>query len=107
MERLLGLSKLEILGKSDAELFGEATAQPIQQTDQQVLRGENYRGEDCFEVQGQLHVFSVVKTPYAIRRAGSAAFAASPVTSLRKGRLKSPCKKAKPTLENCLKMPPT
>jgi diguanylate cyclase (GGDEF)-like protein/PAS domain S-box-containing protein len=63
MERLLGLSKLEILGKSDAELFGEATAQPIQQTDQQVLRGENYRGEDCFEVQGQLHVFSVVKTP--------------------------------------------
>jgi len=35
MERLLGLSKLEILGKSDAELFGEATAQPIQQTDQQ------------------------------------------------------------------------
>jgi len=63
MERLLGLSKLEILGKSDAELFGEATAQPIQQADQLVLRGENFRGEDCFEVQGQLHVFSVVKTP--------------------------------------------
>lgn len=63
MERLLGLPKTEILGKSDTELFGEAAAQLIRQADQQVLRGENLRGEDCFEVQGQLHVFSVVKTP--------------------------------------------
>lgn len=63
MERLLGLPKTEIVGKSDAELFGEAAAQQIRQADQQVLRGENFRGEDCFEVQGQLHVFSVIKTP--------------------------------------------
>jgi len=63
MQRLLGLSKTQILGKSDAELFGEAAAQPIRQADQQVLRGEAFRGEDCFEVQGQRHVFSVVKTP--------------------------------------------
>lgn len=63
MERLLGLPMTEIVGKSDAELFGEAAAQQIRQADQRVLRGENFRGEDRFEVQGQLHVFSVVKTP--------------------------------------------
>jgi len=63
MQHLLGLSKTEILGKSDADLFGEAAAQTMRQADLQVLRGKTFRGEDCIEVQGQLHVFSVVKTP--------------------------------------------
>jgi len=63
MEYLLGLPKAEILGKSDVDLFGEEIAQQIRQADQQVLQGENYRGEDCFEIEDQLHVFSVVKTP--------------------------------------------
>ncbi|GAB4482552.1 MAG: hypothetical protein Kow0088_25510 [Anaerolineales bacterium] len=63
MERLLGLPQAEILGKTDSELFGEEAARQILSADQKVLQGENFSGEDCFEVNGQLYVFSVIKTP--------------------------------------------
>lgn len=63
MERLLGLPQSAILGKSDAELFGEDTAQKLMQADQRVLQGEDFSGEDDFEINGQPYAFSVVKTP--------------------------------------------
>lgn len=63
MERLLGLPKSFILGRTDQELFSPEATQQILQADQQVLRGETYNGEHCFEINGQLYSFSVVKTP--------------------------------------------
>ncbi|MCX8063236.1 MAG: PAS domain S-box protein, partial [Anaerolineales bacterium] len=63
MERLLGLPRSAILGKSDVELFGEEAAKPLIEADQRVLQGEHFSGEDDFEINGQQYTFSVVKTP--------------------------------------------
>lgn len=63
IERLLGLPKAAILGKTDNELFGDEAAQQLNQADRQVLSGEDYSGEDSFEINGEHCVLSVIKTP--------------------------------------------
>ncbi len=68
MERLLGLPKSLIVGKTDEELFGNEIAEQIWQADRRVLQGEHLSGEDCFEINGQWYIFSVIKTPLRDRK---------------------------------------
>ncbi|MGB9639463.1 MAG: sensor domain-containing diguanylate cyclase [Anaerolineales bacterium] len=63
MGKLLNLPLDEIIGKTDAELFGSQAARDINQADNEVLRGNVVHLEDRIPIQGKLHVFSVVKTP--------------------------------------------
>ncbi|MGB9521240.1 MAG: sensor domain-containing diguanylate cyclase, partial [Anaerolineales bacterium] len=63
MVRLLQLPSEQIIGKNDAELFGDEAARLIYQVDRQVLGGQIVSIEDHFLIQGKLHTFSVVKTP--------------------------------------------
>ncbi len=63
MGRLLQLPSEQIIGKTDAELFGDEAARLINDVDRRVLGGEIVSIEDHFPIHGKLHTFSVVKTP--------------------------------------------
>lgn len=63
MGRLLQLPSEQIIGKTDAELFGAEAARLINDVDRRVLGGEIVSIEDHFPIHGKLHTFSVVKTP--------------------------------------------
>ena len=63
MGRLLQLPSEQIIGKTDAELFGDEAARLINDVDRRVLGGEIVSFEDHFPIHGKLHTFSVVKTP--------------------------------------------
>ncbi len=63
MEKLFGFRSAELLGKTDAELFGEETAMHCRDADLRVLRGEVVEDEDTRIVQGARKTFHVVKSP--------------------------------------------
>lgn len=53
----------EIIGKDDAELFGEGPASKIQETDIRVLAGETVYSMDPEPIRDETHRFNVVKVP--------------------------------------------
>jgi len=63
MERLFGMSAVDLLGKTDADLFGEDAAVHIVQTDRLVLGGRVFSEEHEKPVRGVPKVFNVVKVP--------------------------------------------
>ncbi len=62
-EALFGKAAHELIGKTDIELFGQASAQIIHAHDQRVLAGERIDIEDNKPVDGQMHCFHVKKAP--------------------------------------------
>jgi two-component system cell cycle sensor histidine kinase/response regulator CckA len=63
MERLFGFRSPELVGKTDAELFGEEGAAHCREADLRVLRGEVVEDENTRIVQGARKTFHVVKSP--------------------------------------------
>ena len=63
MERLFDRPVSELIGRSDADLFGEEAATHIQERDAQVLAGEILEEEHTKPVLGEPHTFHVIKVP--------------------------------------------
>ncbi len=63
MERLLGSSLSEIIGKTDEELFGAETGKHILKSDADVLLGEIVEEEDTKPIRGVLKTFNTIKVP--------------------------------------------
>jgi len=63
MERLFGMPAAEIMGKTDADLFGEEAGRHIQAVDARVLAGETIEEEHTKTVKGVNIIFHVIKAP--------------------------------------------
>ncbi len=63
MERLFGLPRSKLIGKTDEELFGKKTAIKIRETDSRVLKGEIIEEESAKPVKGITMIFHVIKVP--------------------------------------------
>ena len=63
MERLFGLPASELIGKTDAELFGEESGPHITEVETCVLAGKIVEEEDAKPVRGSPRTFHVVKVP--------------------------------------------
>ena len=63
MARLFERPIGELIGLTDADLFGEDAAKHIRDTDRRVLAGETVEEEHTKSVNGRDHVFHVVKVP--------------------------------------------
>ncbi|MCK4624242.1 MAG: PAS domain S-box protein, partial [Phycisphaerae bacterium] len=63
MEGLFDLPESELVGKTDAELFGEEAGRHVAEMDSRVLAGEIIEEEDTKPVCGSPHTFHVVKVP--------------------------------------------
>ena len=68
MERLMGRSRKEMIGRSGADLFGESTGARISKIDRRVLAGETVEAEIRVPVAGDLRTMHVVKSPVRDRR---------------------------------------
>jgi len=63
MERLFDRSASELVGRTQAELFGEASKEYHQAIDSRVLAGETMAEDNTLPVQGTPRTFHVVKVP--------------------------------------------
>ena len=63
MEHLFGLPASEIVGQTDEALFGPEKGAQIRATDQRVLNGAPFAGEDTKQASNVLRSFHVVKVP--------------------------------------------
>ncbi len=63
MERLLGLSAAEIVGKRADEIFGEEAMEAINQADDPAFEGRANSGTWPLDLGGVLHHFHVVEVP--------------------------------------------
>lgn len=63
MCELFNLDCSEILGKTDADIFGAETALQIAEMDERVLRGETIRDSPERTVAGDVRFFDMVKVP--------------------------------------------
>jgi PAS domain S-box-containing protein len=63
MEDLFGLSRDDILGRTDSELFGPKTGGGIERGDRRVLAGQVLEEMPKKPVRGSEHVFHTVKVP--------------------------------------------
>ena len=63
MERLFGLPAEKMLGKSDAELFGEERVKHIEEVDRQVLQGETVEDVYSKPVGREIKTFHTIKVP--------------------------------------------
>jgi PAS domain S-box-containing protein len=63
MCELFNLDCSEILGKTDADIFGAETAVHIAEMDERVLRGETIRDSPERPVAGDIRFFDMVKVP--------------------------------------------
>jgi PAS domain S-box-containing protein len=63
MASLFGRPKEEIVGKSDAELFGAASGDHIEEIDRQVLLGETVEEFPSKPVNGEIKHFHTIKVP--------------------------------------------
>ena len=61
--RLMGLSREELLGKTDEELFEAPMARIIRESDAKVLDGEVLVNEPTLTIQGEAHTFHSIKVP--------------------------------------------
>jgi PAS domain S-box-containing protein len=63
MERLFGVPASELIGRSDADLFGDDAGAHIMKVDSRVFEGEIVEEEDTKPVKGILTTFHVIKVP--------------------------------------------
>jgi PAS domain S-box-containing protein len=63
VERLLGRSREDLIGRPDGELFDPDVAQRLEKSDRRVLAGETVEDELAISVQGTSRFFHVKKTP--------------------------------------------
>ncbi len=63
MASLFGMPKEEILGKSDAELFGAESGDHIEEIDRQVLLGQTIEDFPAKPVNGEIKHFHTIKVP--------------------------------------------
>jgi PAS domain S-box-containing protein len=63
MERLFDRSASELVGRTQAELFGEASKEHLQAIDSRVLAGETIEEDNTLPVRGAPRTFHVVKVP--------------------------------------------
>ncbi len=70
MGRLFGLPASEIIGKSDADLFGKEAESHITEVDSRVLAGEIIEENHTKPVRGAPRTFHVVKVPMRDRSGG-------------------------------------
>jgi PAS domain S-box-containing protein len=63
VERLLGRSHEDLIGRPDGELFDPDVAQQLEKSDRRVLAGEIVEDELAISVQGSSRFFNVKKTP--------------------------------------------
>jgi PAS domain S-box-containing protein len=63
VERLLGRSREDLIGRPDGELFDPDVAQRLEKSDRRVLAGETVEDEFAISVQGSSRFFNVKKTP--------------------------------------------
>jgi len=63
MERFLGLSGSELIGRTDEELFGEEAGRHIREVDSQILAGKIVEEEHIKPVGGVSTTFHVIKVP--------------------------------------------
>ncbi|CAN2044868.1 two-component system, NtrC family, sensor kinase [Candidatus Magnetomoraceae bacterium gMMP-13] len=63
MEELFELPASKIIGRTDADLFGEEAAAHIRKVDTRVLNGEIIEEEHSKPVNGVIHTFHVIKVP--------------------------------------------
>lgn len=61
--KLFGRPEMEIIGKTDFEIFPEDFANRVREIDQRVFRGEIVLGEDRVAPCGQFHAFHLTKVP--------------------------------------------
>jgi PAS domain S-box-containing protein len=63
MERLYGLSAVDLTGKTDLDLVGAADTEHIRKQDRRVLNGEVVKGVHTIPVQGVPITFHYIKAP--------------------------------------------
>ena len=63
MEKLYGIPHGDILGKSDAELFGESVELQSEKVDMKVLTGEIIKEQLEMTIHGMTHIFDTIKVP--------------------------------------------
>jgi PAS domain S-box-containing protein len=63
MERLLGLSASEIIGRTDSKLFGPEAGALVNKADRLVLKGEINRDVHTIPVKGKPTTFQAIKVP--------------------------------------------
>jgi PAS domain S-box-containing protein len=60
---LFGVPATDLIGRTDAELFGREEAVGIAADDQKALAGELFREERSRSIQGKTYIFSITKVP--------------------------------------------
>ncbi len=68
MEKLFASPASALVGKTDADLFGEEISLTIREQDREVLNGNCVVAEHSKPVRGSLHTFHVIKSPLRDRQ---------------------------------------
>jgi PAS domain S-box-containing protein len=63
MAAFFGVPAADLIGRTDAELFGGEEAAGIAADDRKVLAGEIVREERSLSIQGKTYIFSITKVP--------------------------------------------